>query len=116
MIWSLGGPHPCLVYQYMPGGSLDSRIRTKNQSKVLSWPTRLKIATGKSKTQKLKWFSRALRLLLFSGTARGLQFLHTTLHGNKPLIHGDIKSANILLDLMDQPRIGKSLPFIRVIF
>ncbi|ERL92890.1 serine/threonine-protein kinase pelle [Dendroctonus ponderosae] len=83
--YSIGGPHPCLIYQYMPGGSLDSRIRTRDHSKVLSWPTRLKIATG---------------------TARGLQFLHTTLHGNKPLIHGDIKSANILLDLMDQPRIG----------
>lgn len=83
--YSIGGQHPCLIYQYMPGGSLDSRIRTKDNKKTLSWPTRLDIAIG---------------------TARGLQFLHTTLHGNKPLIHGDIKSANILLDPMDQPRIG----------
>ncbi|CAG9772179.1 unnamed protein product [Ceutorhynchus assimilis] len=77
--------HPCLVYQYMPGGSLDSRIRTRDETRVMSWPARLNIAIG---------------------TARGLQFLHTTLHGNKPLIHGDIKSANILLDLLDQPKIG----------
>ncbi|KAG8234857.1 hypothetical protein J437_LFUL013359, partial [Ladona fulva] len=38
------------------------------------------------------------------GTARGLQFLHTI--GDKPLIHGDIKSANILLDQNFEARIG----------
>lgn len=35
---------------------------------------------------------------------RGLQFLHTI--GEKPLIHGDIKSANILLDPCDNAKIG----------
>lgn len=33
-----------------------------------------------------------------------MQFLHTI--GDKPLIHGDIKSANILLDLNDEAKIG----------
>lgn len=33
-----------------------------------------------------------------------MQFLHTI--GDKPLVHGDIKSANILLDVNDMPRIG----------
>ncbi|KAJ8948706.1 hypothetical protein NQ318_017874 [Aromia moschata] len=37
---------------------------------------------------------------------RGLQFLHTSMINGKPLVHGDIKSANILLDPNDQPRIG----------
>lgn len=81
--YSIGGPQPCLVYQYMPNGGLDRRLRTRHPEKVLSWPVRLNIAIG---------------------TARGLQFLHTI--GDKPLIHGDIKSANILLDRIDTPRIG----------
>jgi len=38
------------------------------------------------------------------GIACGLQYLHTI--GEKPLIHGDIKSANILLDKSFEPKIG----------
>ncbi|KAJ3651372.1 hypothetical protein Zmor_017421 [Zophobas morio] len=81
--YSIGGPQPCLVYQFMSGGSLEDRLRVHDPSRVLPWPTRLTIATG---------------------TARGLQFLHTI--RDKPLIHGDIKAANILLDQNDMPRIG----------
>lgn len=81
--YSIGGPQPCLVYQYMSGGSLEHRLRTKDPGKVLSWPQRLNVSIG---------------------TARGLQFLHTI--GEKPLIHGDIKSANILLDPFDNAKIG----------
>ncbi|XP_023017960.2 serine/threonine-protein kinase pelle [Leptinotarsa decemlineata] len=81
--YSIGGLHPCLVYQYMAGGSLDNRLRIKDNRKVLKWPARLNVAIG---------------------TARGLQFLHTI--KDTPLIHGDIKCANILLDANKQPRIG----------
>lgn len=81
--YSIGGLQPCLVYQYMPGGCLERRLRVRDPQKVLRWPLRLAIAIG---------------------TARGLQYLHTI--GDKPLIHGDIKSANILLDPNDTPRIG----------
>lgn len=75
----------CLVYQYMAGGSLESRLHLKSssQQKPLTFEQRINIARG---------------------TARGLQYLHT--YHEKPLIHGDIKPANILLDEYDTPKIG----------
>ncbi|KAK6642659.1 hypothetical protein RUM43_004161 [Polyplax serrata] len=81
--FSIDGEDPCLIYQYLPNGSLEDRLLCRHGTKPLSWHQRLNIATG---------------------TARGIQFLHTI--GEKPLIHGDIKSANILLDLNFEPKIG----------
>ncbi|XP_012254506.2 pelle-like serine/threonine-protein kinase pik-1 isoform X2 [Athalia rosae] len=81
--YSMGDDAPCLVYQFMPNGSLEDRLLLRRGTKPLSWLQRHEIAKG---------------------TARGLQFLHTI--GDKPLIHGDIKSANILLDKNLEPRIG----------
>ncbi|XP_022180102.1 serine/threonine-protein kinase pelle-like isoform X2 [Myzus persicae] len=80
--FSIGGEKPCLVYQYMINGSLEDRLQCRQGTKPLTWCIRFKIATG---------------------SARGLQFLHGM---DKPLIHGDIKSANILLDPYFEPRIG----------
>lgn len=80
--FSIGGEKPCLVYQYMINGSLEDRLQCRQGTKPLTWYIRFKIATG---------------------SARGLQFLHGM---DKPLIHGDIKSANILLDPYFEPRIG----------
>ncbi|KAF4527340.1 hypothetical protein B566_EDAN001117 [Ephemera danica] len=80
--FSVDGEQPCLVYQLMPNGSLEDRLQCKG-TEPLSWEQRHKIALG---------------------TSRGLQFLHTRY--DKPLIHGDIKSANILLDSDWTPRIG----------
>lgn len=81
---SLDGPEPCLVYQYMKNGSLEDRLRCKHKTPPLNWTQRNIIAKG---------------------TARGLHFLHTSIKG-QPLIHGDIKSANILLDSNLEPKIG----------
>ncbi|XP_033338901.1 serine/threonine-protein kinase pelle isoform X1 [Megalopta genalis] len=81
--YSLGGKAPCLVYQLMKNGSVEDRLLIKQKCQPLSWIQRHGIAKG---------------------TARGLQYLHTI--GKKPLIHGDIKSANILLDKNFEPRIG----------
>lgn len=81
--YSLGGDYPCLVYQFMPNGSLEDRLLCRQGTYPLNWEQRFNIARG---------------------TARGLQFLHTM--GDKPLIHGDIKSANILLDKNFEPKIG----------
>uniref|UniRef100_L7M6C8 non-specific serine/threonine protein kinase n=1 Tax=Rhipicephalus pulchellus TaxID=72859 RepID=L7M6C8_RHIPC len=82
---SLGGPEPCIVYQFMPNGSLEDRLRCKHNTPSLNWTQRATVAKG---------------------VARGLYFLHTSLVDGKPLIHGDIKSANILLDANLEPKIG----------
>ncbi|CAK1541086.1 unnamed protein product [Leptosia nina] len=81
--YSLGGPEACLVYQLMAGGSLEQRLRGKTQHRPLTWGQRYRIAHG---------------------VARGLQYLHTM--ADTPMIHGDIKPANILLDQCSMPKIG----------
>ncbi|CAH2097045.1 unnamed protein product [Euphydryas editha] len=81
--YSLGGPEACLVYQFMAGGSLEQRLRCKSFHPPLTWCQRYRIAHG---------------------VARGLLFLHTM--AGTPLIHGDIKPANILLDQCTMPKIG----------
>ncbi|KAJ0170850.1 hypothetical protein K1T71_013622 [Dendrolimus kikuchii] len=81
--YSYGGPEMCLVYQLMAGGTLEQRLRGKTKHPPLSWSQRYRVAHG---------------------VARGLQFLHT-MEGT-PLIHGDIKPANILLDQCLMPKIG----------
>lgn len=79
--YSFDGSSACLVYQMMACGALDRRLRQKKLP--LTYKQRLNIAIG---------------------TAKGLQFLHT--FHKKPTVHGDIKSANILLDNNLQPKIG----------
>lgn len=81
---SLDGPEPCLVYQYMPNGSLEDRLLCKNGSQPLTWSQRVSIAEG---------------------VARALHFLHTFKPEN-PFVHGDVKSANILLDSILEPKLG----------
>ena len=83
--YSLDGTYPCLVYEFMPNGSLEDRLMCRQGTVPLSWKQRLNIARG---------------------TARGLNFLHSRSTREKPLIHGDIKSGNILLDKAFDPKIG----------
>ncbi|XP_015058589.1 receptor-like protein kinase 7 isoform X1 [Solanum pennellii] len=71
-----------LVYEYMPNGSLWDRLHTCKKMS-LDWETRYEIALG---------------------AAKGLEYLH---HGcDKPVIHRDVKSSNILLDEFCKPRIA----------
>ncbi|KAL0012956.1 hypothetical protein SO802_000025 [Lithocarpus litseifolius] len=63
-----------LVYEYVPNGTLKDSLSGKSGIK-LDWMRRLKVALG---------------------AARGLAYLHEL--ANPPIIHRDIKSANILLD------------------
>ncbi|XP_065211134.1 pelle-like serine/threonine-protein kinase pik-1 [Planococcus citri] len=80
--YSIDGERPCLIYQFMSNGSLEDRLQCRQGTSALSWWQRVTIANG---------------------SARGLQFLHSM---EIPLIHGDIKSANILLDCNFVPKIG----------
>ncbi|KAM4882989.1 interleukin-1 receptor-associated kinase 4 isoform 2-T3 [Thomomys bottae] len=70
--FSSEGEDLCLVYVYMPNGSLLDRLSCLDGTPPLSWHMRCKIAQG---------------------AANGIGFLHDNCH-----IHRDIKSANILLD------------------
>lgn len=71
-----------LVYEFLPNGSLWDRLHTGQKLK-LDWETRYEIAVG---------------------AAKGLEYLH---HGcNRPVIHRDVKSSNILLDEFLKPRIA----------
>ncbi|KAK9286139.1 hypothetical protein L1049_014521 [Liquidambar formosana] len=71
-----------LVYEYMCNGSLWDRLHTC-QKMEMGWEVRYEIAVG---------------------SARGLEYLH---HGcDRPVIHRDVKSSNILLDEELKPRIA----------
>ncbi|XP_021855878.1 LRR receptor-like serine/threonine-protein kinase FEI 2 isoform X2 [Spinacia oleracea] len=70
-----------LIYDYLPGGSLDEALHEK--SELLDWDTRLNVILG---------------------AAKGLAYLH---HDCSPrIIHRDIKSSNILLDANFEARVS----------
>ncbi|XP_015908130.2 interleukin-1 receptor-associated kinase 4 [Parasteatoda tepidariorum] len=80
---SLTGSECCLVYEYMENGSLQDRLACLRKTIPLSFETRMKIAYE---------------------SALGINHLHT--FGTEPMVHRDIKSANILLDVNFSPKIG----------
>ncbi|XP_033760967.1 interleukin-1 receptor-associated kinase 4-like [Pecten maximus] len=78
--YSIDGSKKCLVYDYMPNGSLEERLGCFRKTEPLPWKRRLEIALG---------------------TARGIAFLNT-----EGEVHRDIKSANVLLDENFVPKVG----------
>lgn len=71
-----------LVYEYMPNGSLWDRLHTY-QKIEMDWNVRYEIAVG---------------------AAKGLEYLHHAC--DRPVIHRDVKSSNILLDEEMKPKIA----------
>lgn len=71
-----------LVYEYLPNGSLWDRLHTSRKME-LDWEARYEIALG---------------------AAKGLAYLHHSCE--RPVIHRDVKSSNILLDEFLKPRIA----------
>ena len=68
-------PVPLLVYEYVTNGTLFDHMHNVGGASFLPWETRLRIATE---------------------TAESLSYLHSA--ASVPIIHRDIKLANILLD------------------
>ncbi|CAG9856874.1 unnamed protein product [Phyllotreta striolata] len=79
--YSCDGCTYCLLYEYAPGGALKDKLQDKTSP--LTWKERFLIALG---------------------TSKAISYLHTAF--SSPLIHRDIKSANILLDSQNQPKLG----------
>ncbi|THG03754.1 hypothetical protein TEA_021348 [Camellia sinensis var. sinensis] len=72
-----------LVYKYMPNGTLHDRLHVNDGDKITKWPLRLKIGIGVSK---------------------GFAWLH---HNCNPhIIHRNISSKCILLDMDFEPKIS----------
>ncbi|XP_073675563.1 interleukin-1 receptor-associated kinase 1 isoform X2 [Garra rufa] len=79
--YSIEGQTYCLIYVYMPNGSLEDRLQCKD-SYALSWSQRVNVLLG---------------------TAKAIQYLHSC---SPALIHGDIKSSNILLGEHLESKLG----------
>ncbi|XP_037431991.1 receptor-like protein kinase 7 [Triticum dicoccoides] len=85
-VTSEDGAASLLVYEHLPNGSLYERLHGPTARKLggLGWPERYEVAVG---------------------AARGLEYLHHGC-GDRPILHRDVKSSNILLDEAFKPRIA----------
>ncbi|KAL9284011.1 putative transferase, protein kinase RLK-Pelle-LRR-I-1 family [Arabidopsis thaliana] len=69
------GNHLALIYEFLPNGDLKQHLSGKGGKSIINWSTRLRIALE---------------------AALGLEYLH--IGCTPPMVHRDVKTANILLD------------------
>ncbi|RYR40446.1 hypothetical protein Ahy_A09g046199 isoform A [Arachis hypogaea] len=81
--YCIQGEEKILIYEYMPNKSLDYFVFGEVRRKLLDWPKRFNI---------------------ISGIARGLLYLHRD--SRLRVIHRDLKTSNILLDVDLNPKIS----------
>lgn len=93
--YSRDGPAPCIVCEFIDGGSLEHKIAAK----VLSETQRIDIMIGTA--EGLKYIHKSE---LFDNSTLGSQ---NTKRNN--FVHGDIKSANILLTKDCIPKVSNSI-------
>ncbi|XP_053845488.1 interleukin-1 receptor-associated kinase-like 2 isoform X2 [Vidua macroura] len=72
----------CLIYPYLPNGSLQNKLQCHDDSAPLTWEIRISISLG---------------------VVRAVEYLH-----NFGILHGNIKSSNVLLDENFTPKLGHS--------
>jgi serine/threonine protein kinase len=87
--FSLDGLRKCYVYEYCDGGNLQERL-------AKDYTTR--------KGKVLPILSSDHRLKLSVQMARGIEYLHCS--AGTPVVHRDIKSANILVDSDGQAKVA----------
>ncbi|XP_064633203.1 interleukin-1 receptor-associated kinase 4-like [Lineus longissimus] len=81
--FSSDGPNFCILYEFMKQGSLEDRLACLDGTPALTVMQRVEIAKG---------------------TMSGIVYLHTAF--DQPMVHRDIKSANILLDTNLEAKVG----------
>lgn len=72
-----------LIYEYMPNGSLQDALLDRKCPELMIWKKRYSIAID---------------------IAKGIEYLHYSC--NPPIVHGDIKPSNVLLDLAFNAKIA----------
>ncbi|NWU85690.1 IRAK2 protein, partial [Onychorhynchus coronatus] len=72
----------CLIYPYLSNGSLQNRLQCHDDYAPLTWEMRISISVG---------------------VIRAVEYLH-----NFGILHGNIKSSNVLLDENFTPKLGHS--------
>ncbi|XP_056165588.1 probable serine/threonine-protein kinase PBL25 [Syzygium oleosum] len=92
------GDQRLLVYEYLPGGTLEDHLLGTKSFPPNPKANKKDVAPNE---EPLDWF---VRMKIVYGAAKGLEYLHGSC--NPPIIHGYLKSTNILLDEEFKPKLS----------